>query len=93
MIFPSTPSRAAADNGVRIRVAACRKRLRDSRTTHRSTNHFQLSQQNSELAPFSVQHRKDRDLFLEARRESELIEAYGAVGLSENGDVEEAGIP
>lgn len=50
MISLSTPSRATAHNGVRIRVTACRKRLRFSRTAYKSINHLPVAERNSDLA-------------------------------------------
>ncbi len=42
MILLRSQTRANEDNGVRFRVAACRKRLRYIRTTHRALNQIQL---------------------------------------------------
>ena len=42
MILERSPRRALGENGVRYRVAACRQRLRNSRTTHRAINQSQM---------------------------------------------------
>jgi hypothetical protein len=42
MIPERFPRRALGENGVRYRVAACRQRLRNSRTTHRAINQSQM---------------------------------------------------
>jgi len=42
MIPPRIPNRINVENGVRIRVAACRQRLRNSRINHRESNHSQI---------------------------------------------------
>ena len=41
-------------NGLRYRVAACRKRLRNNRTTHRSSTCIQMDEQFSEIDPPSI---------------------------------------
>ena len=41
-------------NGLRYRVAACRKRLRNNRTTHRSSTCIQMDEQFSEVDPPSI---------------------------------------
>ena len=41
-------------NGIRYRVAACRKRLRNNRTTHRSSTCIQMDEQFSEVDPSSI---------------------------------------
>jgi hypothetical protein len=45
MIPQRTPGKTSVENGVRYRVAACRQRLRNSRTTHRATNHSQIQEE------------------------------------------------
>ena len=42
MIPQRFPRRVDGENGVRYRVAACRQRLRNSRTTHRAINQSQM---------------------------------------------------
>jgi hypothetical protein len=49
MIPLNTLSRSNVESGVRFRVAACRKRIRNSRTTHRATNNIQLHMQRQEI--------------------------------------------
>ena len=41
-------------NGGRYRVAACRKRLRNNRTTHRSSTCIQMDEQFGEIDPPSI---------------------------------------
>ena len=49
MIPPRIPNRINLENGVRIRVAACRQRLRNSRTTHRLRIHSQIEAESAAL--------------------------------------------
>src|SRR4030095_2464547 len=44
-----TPTRDHGENGVRYRVTACRQRLRNSRTTHRSKIHSQIEDESRAL--------------------------------------------
>jgi hypothetical protein len=41
-------------NGIRYRVAACRKRLRNNRTTRRSSTCIQMDEQFGEIDPPSI---------------------------------------
>jgi hypothetical protein len=92
MITLRTPSRANLENGVRIRVAACRKRLRDSRTTPRSTNYKQPDKRSKNIVSVSDSIKAGaQSTFSDTRPGPQLIRAYGPMVLSENGDVEEAG--
>jgi hypothetical protein len=48
MIPQRFPRRVVGENGVRYRVAACRQRLRNSRTTHRAINQSQMDKDSRE---------------------------------------------
>ena len=48
MIPERSPRRVLGENGVRYRVAACRQRLRNSRTTHRALNQSQMERDQRE---------------------------------------------
>jgi hypothetical protein len=55
MIPECSPRRVLGGNGVRYRVAACRQRLRNSRTTHRALNQSQMDKDPREAGlPLSV---------------------------------------
>jgi hypothetical protein len=45
MIPQRFPRRVVGENGVRYRIAACRQRLRNSRTTHRAINQSQMDEE------------------------------------------------
>ena len=49
MIPQHSLGRANHENGVRYRVAACRQRLRNNRTTPRATNHSHIKAQSPDL--------------------------------------------
>ena len=49
MIPQRSVGRVNLENGVRYRVAACRQRLRNSRTTPRATNHSHTQAQSPDL--------------------------------------------
>lgn len=54
MIPPRTLGREVFENAVRYRVAACRKRLRISRTTPRARIHINFDERLRELDHFST---------------------------------------
>ncbi len=74
MIHPRTLGGEVFENAVRYRVAACRKRLRISRTTPRAQIHINLDERLREPDDFSTSVRES----LDCRRASEQEEDESA---------------
>ena len=89
-------SLASNENGVRLRVTACRKRLRNSRATHRATNHIQLNKQR-QVVTISASALTDKSAEIFARSvdhtwTARVLITLGARLPGEDGDREEVGL-
>ena len=85
---------ASVENGIRFRVTACRKRLRNSRATHRA-NHIQLDKQRQETVSASALTDESAEIFarsVDHTWTAGVLMTLRALLPGENGDREEVGI-
>ena len=97
MIPQRSLGRVNQENGVRYRVAACRQRLRNSRTTPRATNHSHMQAHSPDLTLLATElvdegagyTRAPVDKITYAAR---AFDDREVLSLAETGDFEKAGI-
>jgi len=97
MIPQHSMGRANPENGVRYRAAACRQRLRNSRTTPRATNHSHTQAQSPDLTLLATELVDERSRFNRAPVDkmaytTRSFDDCEVLSLAETEDSEKAGI-